>query len=94
MAGKAKVVLTDYVWESLEVEKKTLAGLAELVVRHPDRFPAFAAALSLHDVDAALAEIGRADAMGAIGFQICTHMRGTRGAVSEIGLSRSLRQAA
>jgi predicted TIM-barrel fold metal-dependent hydrolase len=51
-------------------------GLAELVVRHPDRFPAFAAALSLHDVDAALAEIGRADAMGAIGFQICTHMRG------------------
>ena len=26
----AKVVLTDYVWESLEVEKKTLAGLADL----------------------------------------------------------------
>ena len=24
MAGKAKVVLTDYVWESLEVEKQTL----------------------------------------------------------------------
>jgi aminocarboxymuconate-semialdehyde decarboxylase len=52
-------------------------GLAELVVRHRDRFPAFAAALSLHDVDAALAEIGRADAMGAAGFQLCTHMRGT-----------------
>jgi len=31
MSGKAKVVLTDYVWESLEVEKKTLGGLAELV---------------------------------------------------------------
>ena len=31
MADKAKVVLTDYVWESLDVEKKTLAGLAELV---------------------------------------------------------------
>jgi D-3-phosphoglycerate dehydrogenase len=31
MAGKAKVVLTDYVWESLEVEKQTLAGLADLV---------------------------------------------------------------
>jgi D-3-phosphoglycerate dehydrogenase / 2-oxoglutarate reductase len=27
----AKVVLTDYVWESLDVEKKTLAGLANLV---------------------------------------------------------------
>src|SRR5215470_12477869 len=31
MAGKAKVVLTDYVWESLDVEKKTLEGLASLV---------------------------------------------------------------
>ena len=31
MAGKAKVVLTDYVWESLAVEKQTLGGLAELV---------------------------------------------------------------
>ena len=25
------MVLTDYVWDSLEVEKKTLGGLAELV---------------------------------------------------------------
>ena len=31
MAGKAKVVLTDYVWESLEVEKKTLGELANLI---------------------------------------------------------------
>src|SRR5436190_18768195 len=31
MAGTAKVVLTDYVWESLEVKNKTLAGLANLV---------------------------------------------------------------
>ncbi|MBI2296192.1 MAG: C-terminal binding protein [Betaproteobacteria bacterium] len=41
MAGKAKVVLTDYVWESLDVEKKTLAGLAELVplqTRKPEEF--------------------------------------------------------
>jgi len=29
--AKAKVVLTDYVWESLDVEKKTLEGLADLV---------------------------------------------------------------
>ena len=34
MAGKAKVVLTDYVWESLDVEKKTLAGLADLDLGH------------------------------------------------------------
>src|SRR3990172_3908432 len=31
MTAMAKVVLTDYVWESLDVEKRTLAGLAELV---------------------------------------------------------------
>jgi D-3-phosphoglycerate dehydrogenase len=46
MAGLAKVVLTDYVWESLEVEKKTLAGLAELTAlqtKKPDEFLAQAA---------------------------------------------------
>ena len=31
MTAMAKVVLTDYVWESLNVEKKILAGLAELL---------------------------------------------------------------
>jgi D-3-phosphoglycerate dehydrogenase len=31
MASKAKVVLTDYVWESLDVEKNTLGDLADLV---------------------------------------------------------------
>lgn len=42
----AKVVLTDYVWESLDVEKQTLAGLAELVplqTKKPDEFIAQAA---------------------------------------------------
>jgi len=46
MADKAKVVLTDYVWESLEVEKKTLAGIAELVplqTKKPEEFLAEAA---------------------------------------------------
>ena len=46
MAALAKVVLTDYVWESLEVEKKTLAGLAELTAlqtKTPDQFIAAAA---------------------------------------------------
>ena len=41
MASKAKVVLTDYVWESLDVEKKTLAGLADLVAlqtKKPEEF--------------------------------------------------------
>jgi D-3-phosphoglycerate dehydrogenase len=46
MAALAKVVLTDYVWDSLEVEKKTLAGLGELVplqTKKPDEFIAQAA---------------------------------------------------
>ena len=51
-------------------------GLAELVGRFPERFPAFAGALSLLDPDAAVAEVERAAALGAIGFQICTHVRG------------------
>src|SRR5580658_837341 len=63
--------------QAVELMRLMNDGLADLVARHPDRFPAFAAALSLHDIDAALAEIGRADAMGAAGFQLCTHMRGT-----------------
>ena len=52
-------------------------GLADLVGKYPDRFPAFAGALSLLDPEAAIAEVDRAKALGAIGFQICTHMRGT-----------------
>ena len=46
MAAKAKVVLTDYVWESLDVEKRTLEGLADLVAlktKTPDEFLAEAA---------------------------------------------------
>ena len=44
--AKAKVVLTDYVWESLDVEKKILAGLGELVplqTKKPEEFLAQAA---------------------------------------------------
>ncbi|WP_315836559.1 amidohydrolase family protein [Bradyrhizobium prioriisuperbiae] len=51
-------------------------GLADLVGRYPQRFPAFAGALSLLDPDAAITEVERAAGLGAIGFQICTHVRG------------------
>src|SRR5437763_1865520 len=46
MGGKAKVVLTDYVWESLDVEKNTLDGIADLVplqTKNPEDFVAQAA---------------------------------------------------
>jgi predicted TIM-barrel fold metal-dependent hydrolase len=61
---------------------KTLArvandSMAELCARHPDRFPGFAAALSLHDVDAAIVEADRAiKTLGARGIQIYTNMAG------------------
>src|SRR5438309_8391057 len=41
MGGKYKMVLTDYVWESMDVEKKTLDGIADLVAlqtKKPDEF--------------------------------------------------------
>lgn len=41
MANRAKVVITDYVWESLDVEKKTLGALADIVAlktKKPEEF--------------------------------------------------------
>ncbi|HEY6028633.1 MAG TPA: C-terminal binding protein, partial [Pseudolabrys sp.] len=67
MAGQAKVVLTDYVWESLEVEKQTLAGLGELVAlqtKKPDEFLPQAA-----DCDALLNTYA-----GPITAEVMTHM--------------------
>jgi aminocarboxymuconate-semialdehyde decarboxylase len=51
--------------------------MAELVVRHPDLFVGFAAALPLNDVDASLLEIDRAVSdLGAVGFQLFTNVSG------------------
>jgi uncharacterized protein len=51
--------------------------MAELVVRHPDRFAGFAAALPLNDVDASLEEMDRSAAeLGALGFQLFTNVSG------------------
>lgn len=52
MADRAKVVLTDYVWESLDVEERILGDLADLVAlqtKKPDEFLPQA-----HDCDALL----------------------------------------
>lgn len=52
-------------------------GMAELCAKHPDRFPAFAASISMLDIDAALAEIDRAvTQLGARGIQIFTNVAG------------------
>jgi uncharacterized protein len=52
-------------------------ALAELCHRHPDRFPAFVAALPMNNIDAALAEIDRAVIeLGARGVQVFTNVAG------------------
>ena len=52
-------------------------SMAGLVARHPDRFPAFVAALSMHNVDAALEELHRAiKDLGARGVQCVTVVAG------------------
>jgi len=52
-------------------------GMAELCAKHPDRFPAFAASISMLDIDSALVEIDRAvTQLGARGIQIFTNVAG------------------
>jgi uncharacterized protein len=51
--------------------------LADLVQRHPDRFPAFVAVVSLTDMEGALAELERAvTQLGARGVQLFTNIKG------------------
>ena len=51
-------------------------GLADLVARHPDRFPAWVAALPMNNIEACLVEIERSFAMGAAGVQLFTNVSG------------------
>jgi uncharacterized protein len=52
-------------------------AMAELVRKHPDRFPGFVAALAMHDMDSAMVELHRAmKDLGAVGVQIFTNING------------------
>jgi predicted TIM-barrel fold metal-dependent hydrolase len=52
-------------------------GMAEIVDRHPDRFPGFVASLPMNNIPAALAEMDRAiESLGACGIQIYTNVNG------------------
>jgi aminocarboxymuconate-semialdehyde decarboxylase len=51
-------------------------AMAELCQRHRDRFPAFAAAVNLNDVDFSIREAERAIKMGARGVQTYTNITG------------------
>ena len=61
------------------VEACTIAndGMAELVARHPDRFPAFVAAIPMNDPDKAVIELDRAiKSLKASGVQLHTNVLG------------------
>ncbi|MCK8784500.1 amidohydrolase family protein [Roseomonas sp. NAR14] len=51
-------------------------GFAELIRQRPDHFPAFIASLPMNNPEAAVAEVDRAVAIGACGFQIFTNVAG------------------
>jgi len=52
-------------------------GMAEIVARHADRFPAFVASLPMNNVGAALEEMERAiRTLGACGIQVFTNVNG------------------
>ncbi|NDC53174.1 MAG: amidohydrolase, partial [Planctomycetia bacterium] len=52
-------------------------SMAEIVGRHPERFPAFVASVAMNDVPAAIAEIRRTiEHLNAVGIQIYTSVNG------------------
>jgi aminocarboxymuconate-semialdehyde decarboxylase len=52
-------------------------GMAEIVSRWPDKFPAFVASLPMNNIDAAMVEMERAiTQLGARGIQITTNVQG------------------
>jgi len=63
--------------DAVDLAKAANDGMADLVRRYPERFPAFVASLPLADPDAALRELHRAvDDLGARGFQIFSNIKG------------------
>ena len=63
--------------QAIELARVANDGMAELVAATPDRFPAFVAALPMHEVEPSLAEIKRAiDQLGAKGIQLFTNVNG------------------
>jgi uncharacterized protein len=62
---------------SPELARLANDGMAEIVTRHPDRFPAFIASMPMNNVDAAVREIDRAVTdLQAAGIQIFTNVNG------------------
>jgi aminocarboxymuconate-semialdehyde decarboxylase len=63
--------------QSVDLARAANDGMADLVRRHPDRFPGFVASLPLDDPDAALAELTRAiETLDARGVQLFSNVAG------------------
>ncbi len=63
--------------DAVELARLANDGMAALVERYPDRFPAFVASLPLNDPEATLAELHRSvDQLGARGVQIFSNING------------------
>src|SRR4030043_1211471 len=62
---------------STDMAKLANDGMAELVRKYPDRFPAFIASLPMNDPESPLAEAKRAiKELGAVGVQVFTNVLG------------------
>jgi aminocarboxymuconate-semialdehyde decarboxylase len=63
--------------QAIDLAKVANDGMAELVTKHPDRFPGFVAALPMHEVEPSVAEGRRAmKELGARGIQLFTNVNG------------------
>jgi aminocarboxymuconate-semialdehyde decarboxylase len=63
--------------QAAELARIANDGLADLVRRHPDRFPGFVASLAMNNPDAVLSETRRAITdLGACGVQVFTNVNG------------------
>jgi predicted TIM-barrel fold metal-dependent hydrolase len=63
--------------DAIDLARAANDGMADLVARHPDRFPAFVASLPLNHPDAAATEARRAvETLGARGIQMFSNVNG------------------
>ena len=63
--------------DAVDLARRANDGMAELVARHPDRFPGFIASMPLNNPDGTLQEIERAlGGLGARGIQIFSNIAG------------------
>src|SRR4051812_32449330 len=63
--------------QAAELARLANDGMAELVAKHPDRFPGFVASVGFSDIDEAVRETTRAvETLGARGIQIFSNIQG------------------